>query len=146
MPPQETAQATVDLYQIFNELLPFFITAGSVFATYAAFGKWLKAWIIKGLIDKEWLESYLNDPEKGIITLMKKEHDDELEKLKKHYRDKFKGVAEHIDKEIKEVKEEHVEKNTKWLRELQPQVQELGNKLSGLQEAINGIRERMREG
>ena len=142
MPPQETAQVTFDIM----ELIPFFATAGGVFGTYIAFGKWIKAWIIKGLIDKDWLEVYLNHPETGLITLLKKEHKEELEKLKDHYREKFKDQKEYTDQECQEIKDEHVEKNTKWIRDLSGKMDTAQSTISGLQEAINGIRERLREG
>lgn len=110
-----------------TEIVPFLATAGGVFATYLAGARWIKAWIIQDLVTKGKLE-------------------EEFEKMREHYRDKFKEAKQYTDQEIKEVKDDHVEKNTKWLRELQPKVDNQALLISGLQEAINGIRERMREG
>jgi polyhydroxyalkanoate synthesis regulator phasin len=131
---QQTAQVAFDLM----ELIPFFATAGGVFATYLAFGRWIKAWIIEGLINKEKAEQMMKE--------MKKEIYDEIERIKEHNRDKFKEAKEYTDQECNEIKNDHVEKNTKWLREMQPKVDNQALLISGLQEAINGIRERLREG
>lgn len=135
MPPQETAQVSMDLYQLLNELIPFFATAGGIFATYIALGKWIKAWIIKDCITSE----QLLDPEKGIVAQLERKAEEKRIKLKAHYDRELESVKKLIDDKIKIANEysdlklqNHKEQTTsqdeadkKWLRGLQEKIERL---------------------
>jgi peptidoglycan hydrolase CwlO-like protein len=101
-----------------TEIIPFLATAGGVFATYLAGARWIKSWIIQDCFTKSQSEE--------LIKSLKKEANKELEK----------AVAQ-LEKDI--------EKNTVWLRDLDHKADRAMVEMSGLQEAINGIRERLRE-
>jgi peptidoglycan hydrolase CwlO-like protein len=100
------------------EIIPFLATAGGVFMTYLALGRWIKAWIISECLTKEQAESLKQSIKQGLQT--------DLEK-----------AVTQLEKDI--------EKNTVWLRDLDHKADRAMVEMSGLQEAINGIRERLRE-
>jgi chromosome segregation ATPase len=102
-----------------NEIIPFLATAGGVFMTYLALGRWIKGWMTGGLVSKETVEE--------MLAHTKEEYNKELQR-----------TVEQINKDI--------EKNTVWLRDLDHKADRAMVEMSGLQEAINGVRERLREG
>lgn len=135
MPPQETAQATFDFIAFFNEIIPFLATAGGVFGTYIAFGKWIKAWINKDCVTND----QLFDPEKGVIVQLEKkaqaardklkeEYDEELVEIKGLIDQKVEAVKQHAAEQLANHKERSDEKDDadkKWLRGLQERVEKL---------------------
>lgn len=100
------------------ELVPFLATAGGVFMTYLAGARWIKSWIIQECITKDQLAA--------AVSAVKADAAKELER-----------AVIQMGKDT--------EKNTAWLRDLDHKADRAMVEMSGLQEAINGIRERMRE-
>jgi peptidoglycan hydrolase CwlO-like protein len=100
------------------EIIPFLATAGGVFATYLAGAKFIKNWIIQDCLTKE-----------------------QADKLKHSIKQSMK---EDLEKEVTQLQKD-IEKNTVWLRDLDHKADRAMIEMSGLQEAINGIRERLRE-
>jgi peptidoglycan hydrolase CwlO-like protein len=101
-----------------NEIVPFLATAGGVFATYLAGARWIKSWIIADCLTRE-----------------------QADKLKDSIKQSLK---DDLEKEVAQLQKD-IEKNTVWLRDLDHKADRAMIEMSGLQEAINGIRERLRE-
>jgi peptidoglycan hydrolase CwlO-like protein len=101
-----------------SELVPFLATAGGVFMTYLALGRWIKAWIVSDCITKD-------------------QHEHIVKHIKKDFKEEIQRCVDQVNKDI--------EKNTVWLRDLDHKADRGMVEMSGLQEAINGIRERLRE-
>ena len=120
----------------------YFIAGGAIITAslvYIGAAIKLKGWIIKGLIDKDWLEDYLYNLEKGKLMLLEREYEVKREKLKKHYDKELEKMTVFIGEKIKAERDyselilrnhkeqtaKEAQTDTDWLKGLQNKVEAL---------------------
>lgn len=144
MNPDEQQIAVQGVFELLN-LTHALAGGGGSLLTAGVLGliyKLTKKNLREGLIE----EATLIDPKTGLLPIFKKEVIGKLDDFNKILEKEIHEVKELVEKSEDRLKTDHISKNTEWLRDLDSKIDVAKENISGLQEGLNGVRERIKEG